>query len=133
MNHVPIFFFSDTYTYFLMFAASISLCTVHPHTPIDTLLFTFFLITPLFFPLLFFFFLLAWLSGDRWRHGGIIQVKLSGTDRPTEGILAQCSTGLTCMHDMHTCMYTHLCFHMLLQTQGAITVVMFAVFISLTG
>lgn len=39
---------------------------------------------------LFYFNLLAWASGDRWSHGGIIQVTMTGTDRPTEHIRGRC-------------------------------------------
>lgn len=57
--------------------------------------FAFDLITPLFsfsvftLNIFFIFYLLAWASGDRWSHGGIIQVKMTWTDRPAEDTLGQ--------------------------------------------
>lgn len=113
-------YFFDTPIYFSMFTAFISFYVLLIYPLHSYFAFTFSIITPLFFSLSLSFSLvspsffstsqlLAWFSDDRWRHGGIIQVKMTGTDRPTEGILGRCSTSLTCAHSL---MRTHPHIHL---------------------
>lgn len=53
----------------------------------------------------FYLCLLACVSCDRWSHGGISQVKMTGTDRPTEDTMGKASTNFRCCH---TSIHTHL-------------------------